>query len=203
MCSVQFLSFNPECLDNAWHFVGRHHGLNMKMPSLPPSGSDVWILSHQLGSAILGGSGNSWRVGQLRVTGCRPLKKTLGSWFLPSTLNLHHKILLHDILPLNTLGNVKPSDQEWNPSEILNPPKTSLCLYIVYRSFGHSDAKADTDMREFLMTGQMKEWGLQGVYEYAVNLWKGSGPPWSKCWFLWLINGGKFKISPRLYEKFF
>lgn len=93
----------------------------------------------------------------MRVTGCRPLKKTLGSWFLPSTLNLHHKILLHDILPLNTLGNAKPSDQEWNPSEILNPPKTSLCLYIVYRSFGHSDAKADTDMTEFLMTGQMKK----------------------------------------------
>lgn len=130
MCSVQFLSFNPECLDNAWHFVGRHHGLNMKMPSLPPSGSDVWILSHQLGGAILGGRGNSWRVGQLRVTGCQPLKKTLGSWFLPSTLNLHHKILLHDILPLNTLGNMKPSDQEWNPSETLNPPKNiSLPLH--------------------------------------------------------------------------
>lgn len=97
----------------------------MKMSSLPsPSGPDVWILSHQLGGAILGDRGNSWRVGRLRVTGCRPLKKTLGSWLLVPAWhswgkaeNLHHKILLPDILPLNTLENVKPSDQDgilWN-----------------------------------------------------------------------------------------
>lgn len=57
----------------------------------PPSGPDVWILSHQLGGAILGGHGNSWRVGRLRVTGCRPLKKTLGSWLLPGTHEVRQK----------------------------------------------------------------------------------------------------------------
>lgn len=50
-------------------------------------------------------------------------------------------------------------------SEILNSENISLSLHCLCQVFGHSDAKADTDVTEFLMTEQMKEWGLQGVYK--------------------------------------
>lgn len=52
----------------------------------------------------------------------------------------------------------------------------------------------------FSRLNKWKEWGLQGVHEYAVNLCKGSGTFLIKM--LVFMSWGKFKIPSRLYERF-